>query len=242
MITEAKVYANGTALDYTPASAVVGGQVLNVGGLAGIAASDLEASEKGALYVDGLVAFRAAAVAAEAGDPVGWDENGTGVDGNTGALTVDPATWDFVVGSLAKDLAATDGVAIVRMNAFSPDKPYWPGKVWETKTGSIIIDIEDVGKVICVATDSLVMTLPAWTTAFDGARIIFVNTGVAANNILDIQPNSADKFMGANNTGADNGGLVNTKATARRWDYAIIVGDGVNGWIVEATRGTWALT
>ena len=242
MITESKVYKVGDVIDHTPAGAVVGGQVLSIGGLAAIASDDIAASTLGSVVIEGLIQFRAAAVAAEAGDPVGWDENGTGVDGNTGALTVNPATWDFVVGSLAKDLAATDGVAIVRLNKFSPVKPYWPGKVYETVTIDTTIDIEDVGKVLCCATDAKAFTLPAWTTAFDGAEIIFVNTALSGAAILSIQPNSADKFMGPNVQGADDGGLVNTKATAKRWDYAIIRGDGVAGWIVMETKGVWALT
>jgi predicted RecA/RadA family phage recombinase len=242
MITEAKVYKQGDVLDHTPVSALVGGQVISVGGLAAIAQTDIAAGALGSIVISGLVKFRAAAVAGEAGDPVGWDENGTGVDGNTGALTVNPATWDFVVGSLAKDLAATDGEAVVRMNQFSITKPYWPGRVYETKTANYTLDIQDVGKVICCATDAMAFTLPAWSTAFDGAEFIFVNTALSGAAILDIQPNSSDKIMAADATGADDGALINTKATAKRWDWAIIRGDGVNGWIVNAANGIWATT
>lgn len=241
MFTEANVNKEGDVLDYTPTSAVVGGQVLQIGALAAIAQRDIAANVLGSVVIDGLAEFRAAAVVGEAGDPVGWDEDGTGVDGNTGALTVDPATWDFVVGSLAKDLAAADGRAFVRLNRFSPTKPYWPGKVYETKTDNYTVDAEDAGKVLCIATDAKAFTLPAYAAGFVGFEITFVNTGASGNNILTISPNSSDKIMGPDIAGTDDKDYINTKATAKRWDYVTLRADGANGWWIVARRGTWAV-
>jgi len=239
MDVEARAYAPGNVLDYTPSAVSVGGQVVQVGARAGIVqeAAGLAASEQGSILTAGLALVRAAAVAGEKGDPVGWDENGTGVDGNTGALTVDPSTWDFVVGSLAKDLAATDGSAQVLLNEFSADKPYWPGKTWETKSDNYTVDAQDSGKVIAIATDAKAFTLPA-TAA--GLEIILVNTGLSAAVALTISPNANDKIMGPDIAGVDNKDQVNTKATAERWDYMHLVGDGAAGWYIIAKRGIWA--
>jgi hypothetical protein len=239
MDVEARALALGNVLDHTPSATRTGGQVVQVGALAGIIqeAAGLAASEQGSILVEGLVGIRAAAVAGEAGDPVGWDENGTGVDGNTGALTVDPSTWDFCVGSLAKDLAATDGIAEVLLNKFSPDKPYWPGKTWETKADNYTVDAQDSGKVLCIATDAKAFTLPA-TAA--GLEVIFVNTGLSGAVALTISPNASDKIMGPDIAGTDDKDQVNTKATAKRWDYMHLVADGSAGWYIKAMRGVWA--
>jgi predicted RecA/RadA family phage recombinase len=100
MITEARAYKPGDLVDYTPSAALTAGQVIDAGGMAAIASTDIAAGASGVIQIAGDVLVRAAAVAGEIGDPVGWDEDGTSVDGDTGALTTNPFAWDFPVGSL----------------------------------------------------------------------------------------------------------------------------------------------
>ena len=59
--------------------------------------------------------------------------------------------------------------------------------------------------------------------------------------VINLSPDSNDKFMGPDIAGANNKDLINTKLTANHWDY-VIVGPDVagNGLEVKKIRGTWA--
>ena len=48
------LYSSNDAVDYTPAAAVTGGDVVVSGGIVGIVPTDLAASEKGALQIEGV--------------------------------------------------------------------------------------------------------------------------------------------------------------------------------------------
>ena len=110
----------GDYLDYTPASIRVAGEIVQVGGLAGISDA-IAANALGAAQVKGVIKARAAAVAGNDGDTVGWDEDGNPYGGTagTGAITTKLSDADFLVGSLRAALTATDGEAIVELNKFN---------------------------------------------------------------------------------------------------------------------------
>jgi hypothetical protein len=77
-----------------------------------------------------------------------------------------------------------------------------------------------------------------------------VNVATAAAAKLSISPHASDKIYGGIH-GAAGGDLVtfgavadkdiiNTKATALKGDYAVLVSDGSTGWYVVGGKGVWA--
>jgi len=120
MNTEAQNLQEGDFLDYTPAAAKTAGQVVQVAGRAGICATAIAALVRGSVKVKGVVKMRAAAVAGNAGGNIGWDEDGNPYGGTagTGAATTTLSNADFLVGTLTKDLTATDGEAEIELNEF----------------------------------------------------------------------------------------------------------------------------
>lgn len=109
--------------------------------------------------------------------------------------------------------------------------------------------LSDCGIVQNVVADAITLTLPS-TSA--GATFIVRNGGVKVTNgpagtgsnktvLVTLSPAAADKIQGGvTGTATDNKDLLNTKATSRVGDFVQIVGDGVDGWIVQAISGTWA--
>jgi len=120
MNTEGQNLQPGDYLDYTPAVNRTAGEVVQVGGLAGLCATTIVANALGAAQVKGVVKVRAAAITGNDGDPVGWDEDGDpyGDTAGIGAVTTKLSDADFLIGSLRKALTATDGEAVVELNAY----------------------------------------------------------------------------------------------------------------------------
>jgi hypothetical protein len=104
--------------------------------------------------------------------------------------------------------------------------------------------------VVTTATDNAVITLPDAAAANAGQRVTVINTGAAGAAKVSISPHSSDKVYGGIH-GAATGDLVtfgevadkdiiNTKATALKGDYAVLVSDGSTGWYVTGGKGVWA--
>ena len=121
----------------------------------------------------------------------------------------------------------------------------WNDNYVQTITASKTLNNGDSGKVFLIATDALVVTLPA-TQA--GVRFTFINSGADGNNIITLSPNASDKIMGSISNAAadsvcsasDDGDLVNTKATANKGDRVTLIGDGSDGWYIAEGVGIWA--
>lgn len=117
--------------------------------------------------------------------------------------------------------------------------------VVETIAADKTLDYEDSGTVFLIATDALVITLPATKK---GVIYHFVNSGADGNNIITISPNANDAIFGTvPNAAADSvsGGVVdkdiiNTQATANKGDRLTLVGDGLDGWYIVGGVGIWA--
>ena len=107
----------------------------------------------------------------------------------------------------------------------------------ETLSTNKTLDIEDNGKLFVVDTDAVVITLPAVATP---VNCVVMNGGAFAAVGLQISPNASDKVQGPDLPGTDNKDLINTKATARRGDFAKLVTGDANGALVAELRGTWA--
>ncbi len=129
--------------------------------------------------------------------------------------------------------------AVVEMNPLCSFWQALQGNLQRAKmqeiTASRTLTYEESGSVIFVATDALVITLPATK---QGIEYTFVNSGADGNNIIAIDPADDDAIFYI--TGVDGKKLLNTKATAVRGDMVTLIGDGNAGWWVKAVKGTWA--
>lgn len=130
----------------------------------------------------------------------------------------------------------SSGVVIVSFDADCYQDPYAEYSVRETISGAKTLDIEDNGKVFFVDTTA-VITLPATATPVN-AKI--VNIGPFGTVQVSLSPQAADKVQGPDLPGTDDHDLVNTLATARRGDFAVLTTGDANGPIVAKLRGTWA--
>ena len=123
-------------------------------------------------------------------------------------------------------------------------KPGWNENYVQSITASTTLVAGDSGKVFTVATDALVITLPACEA---GLKFTFVNTGADGNNIITLSPQSTDGIWGTitlSGSVVDLGGvankdLINTKGTAIKGDSVTLVSDGTD-WFVTASTGIWA--
>ena len=120
----------------------------------------------------------------------------------------------------------------------------WNENYVQSITASTTLTAGDSGKVFVVATDALVITLPACKA---GLKLTFVNTGVDANNIITLSPESTDAIWGTITLagsvvdlgGVDDKDLINTKASTIKGDSVTLVSDGTD-WFVTASTGIWA--
>tara|TARA_R110000851_G_scaffold322145_1_gene487993 strand:+ start:3343 stop:3756 length:414 start_codon:yes stop_codon:yes gene_type:complete len=118
----------------------------------------------------------------------------------------------------------------------------------ETIVANKTLNYEDSGSKILVATDALVISLPATKK---GVEYTIINTGADGNNIITVSPVAADGIAGVitlagsvvARAGTVNVDLVNTKATSKVGSAINIVGTGVAGvtaWIITGSTGIWA--
>lgn len=123
-------------------------------------------------------------------------------------------------------------------------KAGWNENYVQSITASTTLSAGDSGKIFTVATDALVITLPACEA---GLKLTFVNTGADANNIITLSPAATDGIWGTITLassvvdlgGAANKDLINTKASAIKGDSVTLVSDGTD-WYVTASTGIWA--
>lgn len=114
---------------------------------------------------------------------------------------------------------------------------YWDKAQRQTKSANFTAAEGDVGQIHDIDTDAVVVTLPSTVV---GMTFIFRNAGADGAVGFNLSPAALDKIMGAGLTSADDKDLINTKATAKKGDHVVLVGDGVNGWFVQEMVGTWA--
>lgn len=129
------------------------------------------------------------------------------------------------------------GVVVVTFNQKWAD-PYG-NTARKTKSVNYTVDATDSGTTIFVDTDAVVITLPA-VGGINGVKV--VNIAPFGTALISVLPNAVDMIEGPGITAADNKGVLNTKATARRGDYVTIMDGDANGWAITEMRGTWART
>lgn len=117
-----------------------------------------------------------------------------------------------------------------------------------TLTATQTLTSQDFGRDYNIATDALVITLPAITAENLGMEFVFRNTGADGNNIITLSPASTDGINGTiSNAAADsvasgvvNKDLVLTKATANLGDFVKLRAVSLTKWFVEGGVGIWA--
>lgn len=155
----------------------------------------------------------------------------------TGATTL--ASTLAVTGAvtMASTLAVTGTVSGLR-------------KTQTIAAGAYTVTAADGDIVIFNAADNDVVTLPNAAAGNLGLRVTVVNALADGAAKLSVSPHSSDKIYGGIH-GAATGDLVsfgavadkdiiNTKATTKQGDYAVLVSDGSTGWFVVGGKGVWA--
>ena len=229
----ATAVATGDSINYTPAADLAAGVPTFLGDVVGVPTSPILAGVLGALAIAGVFAFAkddtTGPVFAQ-GDHVFWDA------ANSQAVAVQGAGMRRL-GTAAAAAGTSDSTVRVKINDGMCLPAALQRRIWEEVAVNKTLDAEDVGKVMLVTADAVVITLPA-TAA--GLQFVVANGGADAAVGLSVSPAAADKIMGADLAGVDNKDRINTKATAKRLDYVSIFGDAVDGYVVAAERGTWA--
>ena len=106
----------------------------------------------------------------------------------------------------------------------------------ENVTGNKTLDEGDNG-VAQVVTANAVVTLPSTVVGYR-YTIVVGETSTGAAPTLSISPAALDKIMGLGFTSADNKDAV--LGTPKAGDFISLVGDGANGWVVDAAAGSWS--
>jgi len=116
------LYSSDGAVDYTPAAAVTGGDVVVSGGIVGIVPTDLAASEKGALQIDGVFQVPKSTGAIVAGQPVYWNPTGTPDSGDASSGAANQTGNGTYMGIAVQAQASGDNTCLVILNAGLPPK------------------------------------------------------------------------------------------------------------------------
>ena len=116
----ALTYSDDGAIDYTPSSAVTGGDVVVLNGIVGIAPCDIAANDKGSLQIEGLFKVPKTTAAQVRGYPVYWNSTGDPDNGTAGTGACNQLGVGVYMGILAETAASGDDYAIVNLNAVYP--------------------------------------------------------------------------------------------------------------------------
>ena len=120
MLKSADIERDGDFLDYTASAAKSRGDVVSVGGLAGILTEDAVSGDTVPARVRGVAVMNKKSTASfSEGDTVEWDNDGTPGDSSatagSGALDVD-GSGDFDVGKVIEDAGTSDETVRVYLN------------------------------------------------------------------------------------------------------------------------------
>lgn len=185
------------------------------------AATNVRAVESGKIQLT-----VASAVITDVGQPVYATDDDT--------FTLSPVGGVFV-GFVHRFVSA--GVAVVAFDALNYEDPYRDYSVREAISVNKTLDSEDSGKLFLVDTDAVVVTLPAVATP---ALCKIINGGAFGAVAVTISPQAVDSIEAPDITAADDKDIINTKATARRGDFAVLGFADAAGYAVTELSGTWA--
>jgi predicted RecA/RadA family phage recombinase len=181
----------GAAVDYTPASAVVAGQVVVQVNLVGIAKEAIAANTLGALSVEGIFDVDQAAEIIPAGAAVYWDADGNSVSGTAGAgAATATATGNTFMGFAQAVTAATDSYVRISL-------------------GSAKVGAAAVATATSITGDSATLPIAGLSAAQGGAASLAGGASTGGNN----NGGSATIKGGAKN-GSGVDGVVNVGTTS----------------------------
>jgi len=152
----------GNSIDYTPGSAVTGGDVVVLTGLAGVATADIAASELGTLSVSGLKYVPKTTAAWSVGLPVYWNATGDPDSGTAGTGAANQLGVGVLVGMAA--IAAASG----------DDRGY---VLWGQMRGGQASVLQSVTPTVGGATTGLITA---------GSRFVTVINGADANSQISL--------------------------------------------------------
>tara|TARA_B110000285_G_scaffold14286_1_gene14125 strand:+ start:660 stop:1067 length:408 start_codon:yes stop_codon:yes gene_type:complete len=113
-----------------------------------------------------------------------------------------------------------------------------------TLTTTQDIGTNAAGSEINIATDAIVLSLPAITAENIGAEFTFRNTGADAANIITISPDASDSINGAvaavSSGGTAGKDWINTKATSTKGDWVTLKAVALTEWYITGGDGVWA--
>lgn len=112
----ATVYQDKGVIDYTPGSAVTGGDVVVLGGIVGIAKHDIAANVKGSLATEGLFKVPKTTAAWTVGLPVHWNPTGDPDSGTAGTGAANQLGIGTFMGMAVIAAASGDDYGIVALN------------------------------------------------------------------------------------------------------------------------------
>jgi hypothetical protein len=185
-------------------------------------------------------------------------------DATAYAIVVTPATGDTIGGESTRYLLSDEAYIIISAGpgknwSVQYETPYivedhelgtyttgiGSGGLVSTLTVSTTLTASACGNTYLIGTDALTIDLPA-TVA--NCVLRFVNSGAAGNNIMTINPATADNIWGTITLASsvvvieDTAGdaIVNTKATSVKGDSITLIGDGADGWFILSSTGIWA--
>lgn len=115
--TPAKSYSPDSSIDYTPASAVTGGDVIVLNGIVGVAPVDIAANEKGALSIDGIFKLPKTTAAVVRGLPIHWDTTGSPDNGTASSGAANQLGVGTYAGLCVEASGSGDDYAVVDLNA-----------------------------------------------------------------------------------------------------------------------------
>lgn len=168
----------------------------------------------------------AGAVITDVGQPVYATDDDT--------FTLSPVGGVFI-GFVSRFVSS--GVCIVEFDVSKLEDPYGEYTVRELISGNKTLDSEDSGKLFWVDTDAAIITLPAVATPVFPK---IINGGAFGAVAVTLSPSAADTLEGPDITAIDDKDVINTKATARRGDFAVIGMADAAGHTITELRGTWA--
>jgi predicted RecA/RadA family phage recombinase len=115
--TPAKTYSDEGAIDYTPHSAVTGGDVVVLNGIVGIAPKDIAANVKGSLLTEGMFKLPKTTAAWVRGLPVHWDPTGTPDSGDASSGAANQLGVGTYAGVCVETAGSGDNFGAVDLNA-----------------------------------------------------------------------------------------------------------------------------
>jgi len=130
----------------------------------------------------------------------------------------------------------SSGIVEVQFDSINYKNP-WAGRLAETlSAGTLTLDIQDSGKVICCTADAVVTTA-VYTVISD---VVVLNCGAYGIVGINIDPFSGELVQGPDLAGTTDKDLINTKTTANRGDYVRLKGGSAEGAVAVELKGIWA--